>query len=520
MISLSRAARASAFLVALACPYAYALDFEGIAPAALAQPQINFLVRTTPAGDPLTALFRDPAGDPNYDITYHNIDAYFDTGASGISLSGATCDDLGIVKATSQNPTFLGQEIHFGDVGAAGPTLSYVSNNLYISLAAYTPAANTSFPTPDSYAAYTQTLPATRVSFGPLQSATADPIDEFLKGYNVVDVVGMPAMKGKVVVLDVRKVDNFDLDAAVTAILDGLPMPDYDVRTHVYTPGSPANPVFSANADNPGIPITNRHIKLSYGSFDRFTATTPDPTEGPTQTHNPFIGADPVAVFDGLTSPAADNSIKLTLGNQPAITGNFLFDTGAAASMISVAKAALLGITVTYTTEPDPLGGEDVLVPHIFRDNIELLGDDTFSLSLAGAGGESFTVAGFYLDSLLLHTIEGDPLNDNDPLHIRFLHAPILVHDISLEDPDNAGHFLTLDGIFGMNYLIASADFSGDIYSIGPTIASPFDWITFDEPNGILGLNIKDEFLPEVTPEPTTLSFLALGLLPLLRRRK
>src|SRR5882757_3587364 len=69
-----------------------------------------------------------------------------------------------------------------------------------------------------------------------------------------------------------------------------------------------------------------------------------------------------------------------------------------------------------------------------------------FALQIGGTGG-TINVAGFYMDSLTLQTQEGVP--------IRFLGAPVLVADITVQDPFT-GDQLTLDGDFGMNYLVAS----------------------------------------------------------------
>jgi hypothetical protein len=91
---------------------------------------------------------------------------------------------------------------------------------------------------------------------------------------------------------------------------------------------------------------------------------------------------------------------------------------------------------------------------------------------------------------MVLPTMEGQP--------IRYLRAPVLVADISVSDPDS-GQELTLDGIFGMNFLVSSMMVDG--MNLGDVSAGAYDWIVFDEPNGILGLN-----LPGIATEPTILS--------------
>jgi hypothetical protein len=127
-------------------------------------------------------------------------------------------------------------------------------------------------------------------------------------------------------------------------------------------------------------------------------------------------------------------------------------------------------------------------------DNPFLVGvplDQQFQLTIGGIGGTK-KVAGFYLSSLLVRTMEGNAANDNDPKHFRFTEAPVLVGDITVANPNNAADTLTLDGIFGMNYLVASAYVSegggGGFPTIGPLATGAFDWVVFDEPNGVLKL--------------------------------
>jgi hypothetical protein len=127
---------------------------------------------------------------------------------------------------------------------------------------------------------------------------------------------------------------------------------------------------------------------------------------------------------------------------------------------------------------------------------------DQFGLQLQGLGGQ-VNVVGFYLDDLILHTLEGSVL-DLDPNNIKFLHAPVFVQDIAVQDP-LSGQQLTLDGVFGMNFMVASGllVINGLDFDILKASAGPFSWVTFDEPNGILGLDLIG------VPEPGSISLAA-----------
>ena len=105
---------------------------------------------------------------------------------------------------------------------------------------------------------------------------------------------------------------------------------------------------------------------------------------------------------------------------------------------------------------------------------------DQFTLTLGGVGGQQ-VLAGFWLDALLLPTIEATQQN-NSALNINYAHVPVLVGDITVKDPrypNDPTKWLTLDGIFGMNMLIQSIDMGSDGLSFGAPSPSYFAWITF-----------------------------------------
>src|SRR6185503_5202895 len=115
--------------------------------------------------------------------------------------------------------------------------------------------------------------------------------------------------------------------------------------------------------------------------------------------------------------------------------------------------------------------------------------NEQFTLTIGGVGGAK-KAAGFYLDSLVIATRERDP--------IVYKKAPVFVTDITVEDPKTKQK-RTLDGIFGMNFLVASAHVTEAALmpDIGKLTAGPYDAIVFDEPGKMLGLKLKAELARE-----------------------
>ncbi|MCY2952081.1 MAG: pepsin/retropepsin-like aspartic protease family protein [Planctomycetota bacterium] len=440
---------ASAFpaLLLSALASLHAFDIEGVQPAALDQPRINVMLRRNPAQQPL-------AGKPAPDIMdllepktkpkkAYNIQAFLDTGASGIVISSATADSLGIVRITAVNPdNNQSQQVVFHDVGVAGSDQFHVSEPLYFALAPFHPGTDTQDPARD----YRLIPDPLRLQIGPVSNTAG--IMQLLLGN--LDVVGMPALIGKVVVIDPKPVNQFD----------------DTMRTYVYDPRTPFN--LNQAKRNPGIPTTNRHVRLSYASFARFTHATPRNAQPPTLTKNPFIGPDPTA----HPNAKPDTTPPITLMHAGKLsTASFLLDTGAAASMISTEQAAALGITYAKGTR----GTNSPLLDGIPKTK-------QFILTVGGIGGGNKS-AGFFLDELRVPTRQGDPL--------IYKPAPVLVCDITVQDPATKQQF-TLDGIFGMNLLTATAQLGeGLIPEIGKLVEGAFDWIVFDEPNAILGLQLR-----------------------------
>ena len=397
----------AAVAVLLAAAPAGAEEFDGVQPAALDQPRVNLLVRRQPRGEPLAA-----AGVPAA------VEAFLDTGASGIVLADHTAAALGVARARAG-----ADEVRFHDIGVGGGDAFAVSERLYGSIAdANGRDARLGFG-------------PVRAEVGPLGGGGLDALAAAVMGD--LDVAGMPAMVGRVVVMDPRDV-NKAADKIRTAVLD-------------------------PRRDAAAIPRTRRHVRLSYADFTPYTSVDPPAADRPDLAANPFIGPDPLKPAGDRTPP-----LVVTHGGK-TFAGSWLLDTGAATSMISRRGAEAVGVTYaagTVNTDAPQLVG--------------VAADRQFTMTVGGIGGTR-KAAGFYLDRLTLRTTEGRP--------VTYLHAPVLVLDVTAKDAA-AGTPFTLDGVFGMNFLVASARLTeGVLPDVDRITPGPFRLIVFDQPRGLLGLD-------------------------------
>ena len=430
-------------------PTAVAIPIEGAQAASIDQPQIYAALRLPGETDPLIATGTDIFGNP---IETFTIQAFYDTGSSGIVLSDSTADAFGLGRLP---------DVTFEDVGIGGAEEFDVSTEHFVHLATF--GGDTTGI--DDLASFSTTY---NQQFGPLRMQIAAPTA--VPELQDVDIIGMPAFIDKTVVMDMRVVNQI-LGNIVTSV--------HDSGTVI--------------AD---LPTPDRTVATSYGNFSRFTQTletsTGDPLDpavyGPTMEHNPFIGPDP----DPPGPPDPDPPPGVTVVyNGVTTTSSWLLDTGASASIFSEMLANNHGVQYRAGREAGTLD------PLLEFTATGLPVPDQFQLAIGGIGG-ALNVAGFLLDKLSLPTIEGDPVD--------YLSAPVLVLDITLLDPLTQ-ETLILDGVFGMNYLVASAKIEGGFPTEIRTGA--YDFVSFDEPSGVLSL----VFNPALIPEPSSGLLLLIGAL-------
>lgn len=410
-------------------------DVNGVQPAALDQPQINVLFRRSPDGAPLVAT--DALGDTSF-----TVQSFLDTGTSGILLSEETTAGLGINQIFDN-----GTPVNFYDVGVVGTDAFNVSEPLYADLSPFTPGVDGSDESTYTQKGGPYNAELNPIPVAPVSSSFSSSADEPL------DIVGMAVLQNKVMVMDPKPVDT----------LSG------EINTYVYDPGTPFNPL-TADSD-PGIPDTSYQVQTDPVDFSRFTLLDPADATGPTLDGNPMIGPNPISQIDpnvpaGNTPPVS--MFENIDGGSYNAQGSFLFDTGSASSFISQQMAADLHVHYedgTYGTDN----------PVLVDDNGQLIANQ-FQIPIGGTSG-SITAAGFYMSSLTLQTKQGVPM--------RFLNAPVLVIDVNLED-SVTGKTITLDGDFGMNYMVASLalDNTGPLSGARGT---PWDWVTYDQSTGLIG---------------------------------
>jgi predicted aspartyl protease len=354
------------------------LVLEGVYEAALDLPRILFLLKRVPDGAVL-----------KYQGRFEQNWAFVDTGASGVLLSRETANQLALE---------LEPKARFVDVGVGGEEYFDVSEPLYIGLADYEESGSYD---PNVYKLV-----------GPLRLQVKKGTAGLLVG--AVDVVGMPALAGRILVLDSGATNNVGYFAA-----------------SINERGDPA------------IPKSDIVIAFRYENF--------------LHPSNPKNVPPLPAMF---YNPVIDNIVISYMGRSSK--GNWLFDTGATISLISTEQAKRLGL---------------------INEDGEAKREPDFSVPMGGVGA-MIEVPGFEIDYLRVPTVSGN--------NLVFKKARLGVHDIRFFD-EKRGEFVVLDGIFGSNFLCASAKMEG-VFPVDIS-KTAFEKIVIDMHRGLLGFDVRDGYM-------------------------
>lgn len=347
---------------------------SGVYEAALDLPRIFFVLKREPVSFPLMP-------NRSFEVNY----AFLDTGASGVVLSRETTDLMHVAI----HPT-----AKFTDVGIGGVEHFDVSEPLYLGIAGYDQQH------PEDPRVY-RIIGRGRFQ---VRDNTAGLLEEPL------DVIGMPAMLGRVVVLDSGATNSLGYFAA-------------DIK----------------KPNDPTIPKVQLEVALRLKSFLRLK--NPD-------------NIPPLPVM--ARNPVIDNVVIQR--QERTSRGEWLLDTGATISLISVRQATRLGLT-----DED---GKPLVKPD-------------FRLPLGGIG-RMVQVPGFKVDRLVIPALSGR--------NLIFRGARLGVHDIAFFDQKRK-EFLTLDGVFGSNFLCASARMQ-DLLP-GDISKTVFDKVVINMQRPVLGFRFK-----------------------------
>jgi hypothetical protein len=382
--------------------------------AALGQPRVH--VRLANKKAPLTG---DPAMPLLDDGRAHSFLAYLDTGASGYVISKTTAQRFGVQAQP---------EAVYNEVGLHGDTKVGVSQPYEVALAGATgeldeiePAA-AAFELAQEQARLQLTLQAPGGAMALLGE---------------MNVVGMPAIAGMVIEIDPAPMRQRADDGRKPDLIDQL----------ASFGGGPAVKLHDRKTRPKDVDVA---IALEYKDFNQ---RKHEENRGPL----PELANNPV-----IPGVVCEHDDPATAAMKTS-TGEWLLDTGAAASIISVKTAQALGL---YDA-----GGAPARQP-----------DFTLPLGGIGGGGEGQVKSanGFIIDRV--------KISCRNRMTLEFRDARVVVQNVGVKL--SGEREVILDGVLGMNLLLPSgAGFGAGLPE--KTDDGPFDRIWVDGPRGTLGLKIK-----------------------------
>jgi hypothetical protein len=286
-------------------------------------------------------------------------------------------------------------------------------------------------------------------------------------------IVGMPAMSGNAVVIDLSAMvgGSFGIDYIHVGFTD-------DVATHLS--GQPAN--------------TAVHT-FNFGKFPI------DPATGQID-DGPLPSAEDLPVLGGVGVHAGGNSAS----------GNFLFDTGAQISMISREKAIALGI------DPDDPNHEFITVGGVGGEiDVPLVQLDKLTLDTAG-GTDTLEFDNIAVGIIDIPGLPLDGILGFNAFTTGYL--PLILEALNGDVPTEKGAFLEM-------VLDFSDNDQWQMHLVRNTVYEEIELGPGDDPSdfpGGTGLDNLTLFawpaFSLVVPEPGSLALIGLGAMTLLRRRR
>lgn len=405
---------------------------ENTLEAALGQPRVWAQLRSEDG--PLTAK---PSGDPALrellgdDRTVERAFlAFLDTGASGHVISKATAERFGI--AARENAVYH-------EVGLHGETQVGVSVPYDLAIAGTSGDTNDHEPPRDDF-----DMTFEKVAFQLTQSKPAG----LMAMMGEINVIGMPAISRMVIEID---------PAPMAAVFAKSNKQDpLDALDELATLGNgPAVNILNSKSkkQRQRNSIKDADISIAYEERDFNQRTHPE-NRGPLPdlARNPIITAIECKTMERRFQGGSGG------GGVHTAVGDWLLDTGAAASIISVKTAQSLGL---YDNNREPAVPAD------------------FTLPLGGVGGEVKPANGYIIDSITIKAAQGKSL--------EFKNARVVVQDVGVKLGERE---VILDGVLGMNLLLPSgADFSTGLPA--KTNQGPFEKIWIDGPCSALALKLR-----------------------------
>ena len=345
--------------------------------------------------------------------------AFLDTGASGHVISRSTVRrfDMEAVPGAVYHET-----------GLHGPTPMDVSRPYAVALGS---SNGTLIDESDEFE-----LIHPRATLLINREGASNPLIELAMGE--INIIGMPAIRQRVIEIDPSPMTEGAGDMDMSDLEDL--MPGLELLSQMGNIG--AGPAIRLHGPTYRPKTVDLEVPLTYVNYARLK----NPNDrGP---------------MPALSENFVIKNIELQQGDRRT-QGDWLFDTGAPASMISKELASQLGL---YNEQGIAQRQPD------------------FSLPLGGIGGAVQQAPGYRIERLRIPAADGRI--------IEYRGAYVIVHDVSTE-LDNGEH-VTLDGIFGTNLLLPTV--AGLSFGFPTNVAAgPFRRIWIDGPRRRMLLELEEE---------------------------